>query len=102
MNIEEQITERVEDSLQQFTPQLREWVESHVIRPRSVAISKDPDGKEYSNIWLVTDHTGNNDSSYRVVYDQGKKSFGLEVTLKNGISWFMGNYGEFTKAVEAM
>ena len=51
---------------------------------------------------MVTDNIGYSDSSYRVVYDEETKMFGLECTLSNGLEWYMGAYGTFEEAVENM
>jgi hypothetical protein len=102
MDIEDQISKQIGDSLGRLNPQLMKWVEAHLITPKKVSISKDTGGKEYLSFWLVTDHIGSEDSNHRVVYDEGENSFGLECTLENGVHWFMGHYGEFHIAVEAM
>jgi hypothetical protein len=92
----------VKTSLPKLSPHLREWAEQHIIPPRQVSVALLDDGREIITLWLVTDHTGQHDSSSRVVFDDKKEKFGLEMTLANGVHWFMGLYGEFAKTVESM
>lgn len=83
-------------------PQLRSWVEDHLILPREVRLATDVDGTSFKKFWLITDHVGTNDSSYRIIFDEETDSFGLECTLDSGVEWCMGNYGSFDEVVENM
>jgi hypothetical protein len=98
----EQIDLKVQESLPSLKPHLRSWAQQHLIQPRKINLSIDSDGNTSKDFWLVTDHNGKDDSSYRVVYDADEKIFGLEVTLETGIEWYMGAYGTFAEAVENM
>lgn len=83
-------------------PHLRSWVDEHLISPRQVWVAIDTNGTSFKTLWLVTDRVGENDSSYRVVYNNETDAFGLECTLDSGVEWYMGNYGSFAEAVENM
>jgi len=70
-------------------PHLRSWVDEHLISPRQVCVAIDTNGTSFKTLWLVTDRVGENDSSYRVVYDDETDAFGLECTLDSGVEWYM-------------
>jgi len=97
-----QIRGRITEGSPSLEPHLRSWVDAHLIEPRLVRLALDVDGTSFKDLWLVTDHIGVNDSSYRIVYDLDADAFGLECTLDSGIEWYMGNYGSFAEAVQNM
>ena len=68
----------------------------------SLFLATDAEGTSFKDVWLVTNHTGENDSSYRIIYDDQAQLFGLECTLESGVEWYMGNYGSFSETVENM
>jgi len=98
----EQINLKIQEALPSLKPHLRSWVQQHLIQPRKVNLSLDSEGNTSKDFWLITEHNGKDDSSYRVVYDADEQVFGLEVTLETGIEWYMGAYGTFAEAVENM
>jgi len=98
----EELRAKVGEGLALLAPHLKSWVDAHLIEPRRVRLAADPDGGSFKHLWLVTDHTGENDSSYRVVYDAEAQLFGLECTMESGVEWYMGNYGSFSETVENM
>ncbi|HYX72065.1 MAG TPA: hypothetical protein VE732_04785 [Nitrososphaera sp.] len=98
----EQINLKVQKTLSSLKPHLRSWAQQHLTQPRRCILSLDSDGNSLKDFWLVTDHNGKEDSSYRVVYDADEQVFGLEVTLESGIEWYMGAYGTFAEAIENM
>ena len=100
--IVEQINLKVQEMMPSLKPHLLSWAQQHLIRPRKITLSLDSDGNTSKDFWLVTDHNGKDDSSYRVVYDAEEQAFGLEVTLETGVEWYMGTYGIFAEAVENM
>ena len=100
--VAEQINLKVREDLLSLKSHLRSWAQQHLIQPRKINLSLDSEGNASKDFWLVTDHNGQDDSSYRVVYDNGEQVFGLEVTLDTGIEWYMGGYGTFAEAVENM
>ena len=92
----------VTEGLPVLVPHLQSRVQAHLIEPRQVRLTTDPDGTSFKDLWLVTNHTGENDSSCRIVYDDQAQLFGLESTLESGVEWYMGNYGSFSETVENM
>ena len=96
------INDSIKIGIANLPEHLADWAKSHVCDLKRVKLSKDPDGKEFSYYWLVTDNTGSGDSSYRVVYDEESKMFGLECTLGNGLEWYMGAYGTFVETINSM
>jgi hypothetical protein len=85
-----------------LAPHLRSWVEAHLIEPRRVELAADADGTSFKTYWLITDHTGKDDSTYRVAYDEEARAFGLEVTLDTDVELYMGTYGTFSETIENM
>jgi len=92
----------IEEELPKLPPHLRIWAKQHLVEPRRVLLSRNEDGTGEIALWLVTDHIGKNDSTMRVVFDEIKDSFGLEMAMTDEIHWFMGFYGDFAKAVQGM
>lgn len=93
-----EISELVSQTLPMLPSHLREWAEEHLSPPRQTNLVTDLDTNDARDFWLVTDHTGHNDASYRVVFDPVEKLFGLEMTIEDGRQWFMGIHGEGTFA----
>ena len=83
-------------------PHLRSWARNHLIQPRRVRLSIDPEGNSLKPFWLVTDHVGIDDSAYRIAYDESERVFGLELTLDTGVEWYCGPHGTFFETVEGM
>ena len=100
--VPDQIATKVAEGLTSLAPHLQDWVRAHLIDPRPVRFSTDANGNTFKDLWLVTDHTGQEDSSYRIVYDENSQMFGLAVTLDSGVEWYMGSYGSFSETVESM
>jgi hypothetical protein len=100
--IQKQIEVAVQAGLSKLRPSIKQWVQTHLVHPRLISLSLDPDASSFKEVWLVTDHTGEQDSSYRIVYDSDSELFGLECTLESGVEWYMGNYGSFSQTVESM
>lgn len=100
--IPEEIKMKVAEGLAVLAPHLRDWLRDHLVDPYQIRFSVDTDGKSFRDLWLVTDHVGGKDSSYRIVYDEIEQSFGLECTLESGVEWYMGIYGSFSETVENM
>ena len=97
--LKRQINDSIEKGIEKLPQHDADWVRSHLCEPIKVKLSKDPDGNEFSFYWLVTDNNGQDDSSYRIVYDDETKMFGLECTLANGLAWYMGAYGTFEESI---
>jgi hypothetical protein len=99
---ETRIRELVQADLPKLTPHLRAWAEAHLAVPRKETFSEDSDGMKLITLWLVTDNTGSEDSSSRVVFDPDADKFGLEMELQNGTHWFLGLDGGFAEAIKNM
>ena len=98
----EQLGANVAEGLTLLAAHLKSWVDRHLIEPRRVRLATNAEGTSFKYLWLVTDHTGENDSNCRVVYDHESQMFGLECTLDTGVEWYMGNYGSFSETVQNM
>ncbi len=90
--------------LPDIPPFERAWVESHLANPpRLATFSTSDDGSGAISLWLVTEHTGAQDDSTRVVFDAQGRRWGLAMDLMNDIEWFMGFYhGGFADVIDAM
>ncbi len=62
----DQIKSQVEEGISKLSPHLRKWAEKHLIVPRTIKLSLDPEGKTHKVFWLVTEHVSFEDASYRV------------------------------------
>lgn len=100
--IHEQVHRLVNATIASLPEHLAAWALAHLITPRPVQLASDPEGHDEATYWLVTDHSGIEDSSYRVVYDAELGEFGLECTWEGGTGWFMGIYGSFADSIENM
>jgi hypothetical protein len=96
------IRKDIEEELPHISESLRPWLERHIVTPRLITLSINPEGSHTRDFWLVTDEVGKDDSSYRIVYDPDSQKYGLEMTLNTGVQWYMGPYGTFTKAVHSL
>jgi len=79
---------------------VREWVAARLTDPRPVRLSENPDGTIFGDFWLVTDDK--DQRHYRIAYAPDDEAFGIVTPLSSGVDWYMGNYGSFKEAVEAM
>ena len=98
----ELIRTKISEDILLLAPHLRSWVEKHLIAPQQVPLALDPNGTSSKNFWLVTNHVGENDSSYRIAFNGETGAFGLECTLDSGVEWYMGDYGSFAETVQNM
>jgi hypothetical protein len=98
----EELQAKIAEGLSVLAPHLKSWVNAHLIEPRLARLATDTDGTSFRHLWLVTNHTGEKDSSYRVVYDSEAQLFGLECTLASDVEWYMGSYGSFSETVQNM
>ena len=97
-----EIESGVRAGLPKLTPQLRNWAEAHLVEPRPIRAAVDPEGLAHVELLQVTSDTGVDDSSKVVVFDPATRMFGLVIQLRDGPLWFMGAYGDFAIAVDAM
>jgi hypothetical protein len=75
------------------------WLQTHKIPPRRISLSRKTDGSASEEFWLVTDHTGSDDASFRVVYDDVADRYGIECAILNSISLFIGYRASLSEAV---
>jgi len=101
--IKKRINELVQQGLERLPSERRNQIKPRLIEPRPIVLSLDMQGKTSAEFWLVTDNfPGAEPASYRITYRADQDKFGLEVTLKDGIEWYSGNYGSFEKTVMMM
>jgi hypothetical protein len=72
------------------------------VAPRVITLFTDLEGSTTDEYWLVTDATGNEDGSYRVIFTEDLDSFGLSVVLEDGRHCCLGFNGEFADTIESM
>jgi len=75
------------------------WLKSHYVPPRRIALSRRTDGSDSEQFWLITDHTGSDDSSFRLVYDDVVEQYGIECSILNSISLFTGFRASLLEAI---
>ena len=75
------------------------WLQLHKIVPRKITLSRKTDGSNGEEFWLVTDHTGADDSSFRLVYDDVAGRYGIECVILNSISMFSGYRASLLEAI---
>ena len=97
-----ELINRVQAELSMLPDDSKAWFQAHRTPPREITVSADPDSSRILHVWLVTDHTGHDDGSSRVVYDPATKMFGLVMELRTGLLWYMGPHGSFVDAVESI
>ena len=71
------IQKRVAVGLPRLSAHLRAWAEAHIVAQRVITLFTDLKGSTTGEYWLVTDATGNEDGSYRVIFTEDLNSFGL-------------------------
>ena len=77
-----------------------EWFMHHAIKPQQIKVTTSPDAICWKEVWLITD--GNDNSVYKVVFDEDTESFGLICTLDIGIEWYMGSYGNLVETIKSI
>lgn len=75
------------------------WLQSHKIPPRKISLSRKTDGSSAEEFWLVTDHTGADDASFRVVFDDVAGRYGIECAILNSVSLFSGYRATLLEAI---
>lgn len=83
----------------ELTPALRDWLRTHLVPPRIITLARKTDGGNTEQFWLVTDHNGSDDASFRVVYDDVTKRYGIECTIQNDVCLFAGFRASLAQAV---
>ena len=77
-----------------------QWFAQHRVEPRSILLAADDEGNDKVECLLLTDHTGANDSSYRVIYNPVQAQFGRELELENGTSLLLGYYPDLEHTLD--
>jgi hypothetical protein len=80
-------------------PSIRDWLRAHLIPPKPIALARKTDGKDSEQFWLITDHNGRDDASFRIVFDDASQRYGIECTILNDISLFAGFRASLVDAV---
>ena len=75
------------------------WLQSHMVPPRRITLSRKTDGSNSKDFWLVTDYKGTDDASFRVVFDDAAAAYGIECAILNSISLFIGYRATLAEAV---
>jgi len=97
------ILAKIEAGVSEFTwlsAAERAWFAAHRILPRPVSLAEDSEGTKWEEFWLVTEHTGADDSSFRIVYDDGREGFGRECLLDTDVPLFLGVYPTLEDALD--
>jgi hypothetical protein len=76
-----------------------QWLRAHALPARRIPLSRKTDGGNTEEFWLVTDHTGSDDASFRVVYDDVSGQYGIECTIGNDVNLFAGFRASLLDAV---
>src|SRR5258706_728437 len=100
---ESEVSARVDAAAQAFdwlSAEYREWFDAHRIEPRLISLAHDSDGASREDFWLLTDHTGSNDSPYRIVFDPNLSRFGRECLLNTDLPLFLGRYPSLQDALD--
>ena len=95
------IKEAVAEQLPQVEPVgVREWITARLTEPYQVHLPVDSEGTQIEDFWIVTDHKDG--KHYRIAFSPQDRAFGIVTPLASGADCYMGNYGDFKQAVEAM
>ncbi len=102
-NIEmDKIEADYQSALKVLPEHLSKWLREHSITPRMVSIAHNTDGSDIREYILITDHTGQDDSSYRALYDKENKQYGIECTLDTDVHYLIGFCGSLVDTVNEM
>ncbi|MFG0249510.1 MAG: hypothetical protein ACF8OB_11545 [Phycisphaeraceae bacterium JB051] len=72
------IQAHIREGLLRLETYMASWVTDHLIQPRLISVQESDDKEKIMQMWLVTDHTGDNDASLRIVFDEKSGLFGHE------------------------
>ena len=92
--VSDDIISLVKEAIPRVIPEKRDWLLSHLCEPMEITVYSNEDRQTQLYVWAVTNHTGEKDGIYRVVYDPTTNCFGLEMSSEDGTNWFMGAYSE--------
>lgn len=88
-----------ETASSQLDVQTRDWLRAHLVPPRPIELARKTDGESTETFWLITDHTGREDASFRIVFDDVMRRYGIECTILNNICLFAGFRASLVDAV---
>ena len=95
------IKKTVAEQLPQIQPVgVRDWIAARLTEPYNTQLSVDAEGTQLEDFWMVTDHKEG--KHYRIAFSPVDGAFGVVTALASGVDWYMGDYGTFKQAVEAM
>ena len=97
--VQDHVLADYEAAASQLDPRTREWLRAHLIRPRPIELARKTDGRNTEQFWLITDHTGREDASFRIVFDDALRRYGIECAILNNISLFAGFRASLIDAV---
>jgi hypothetical protein len=100
--IKQEIFEQIENVRNSIDTKQMYWIFQHIIEPRKIKVTINPDSIIWKEVWLITDNLNEEVSSYKIVFDEDANAFGLICTLESGIEWYMGVYGSFSDTIESM
>lgn len=82
-----------------LSPGTREWLRAHLVPPRPIDLARKTSGESTEQFWLITDHNGRDNASFRIVFDDVEKRYGIECTILNDICLFAGYRASLVDAV---
>lgn len=102
-DIASEIDKLVAHELRTLSSPLREWFVAHrVSPPRLVSIADGIDSETTTDLWLLTDHTGDQDASSRVVFDPEAGLFGVAMDFAQGPALLGLTPGGLAEAIDSM
>jgi hypothetical protein len=91
-----------ESEFEQLNLRVKNWFFKHLIDPEKIVVADECEPDVTHELWLITDDIGEEDGSYRIVYSDEKKVFGLEMRTKNEVSSFLGFYGTLVATLSGL
>ena len=88
-----------ETASSQLDVRTRDWLRAHLVPPRPIELARKTDGESTEAFWLITDHIGREDASFRIVFDDVMRRYGIECTILNNICLFAGFRASLVDAV---
>jgi hypothetical protein len=85
-------------AIRELDPRVGQWLRSQLSVLKRNSLARKIDGSDTKDFRLVTDHTGTNDASFRVVYDETEGRHGIESAILNSISLFIGYRATWAEA----
>ena len=99
---QEELERRIREGMGRLSQNLQDWFSAHVSKPEPIVAHSDPETDSPVQLVKLTSSTGQNDSSYIVVFNETRNIFGLVARLDGGRLWYLGDYGELDDAVKSI